>query len=416
MLRPFLSYQWNDKRLVDRIARALVETGMKPILDQWEFIPGESLTKSMNRGIQSASAFVLFWSKSAAGSKNVEYERELGLVEMKKRDDFRIICVLFDDTPPPDEHLFRLYINWQQRRRSFDQNVQQLSRAIRGQSLVQPPRALKHPQEREKRGELCFIYARDFAALKSAMSVVGDRLDSGPSESPAGLFITARIDRQTEATLTRSDSVSVYRKPHHKVETSKRKCIYVTQTKDVKRLEEIIGMDIESVRNWEATSMGLYIEADVSDQMIDHMRLLPSVTVFDEAQHALTDDDRRLHDRMQWSKRAALAAVSNTEFESVEEFAAAITAEFENICLVDLALKNVKVAVRDRCYSVHITMSCHESATPQQGSNTVNINDIMEGMKVFVATDRNIDAEDINFSITPVVCTDGIVITIEYSW
>lgn len=94
MLRPFLSYQWDDKSLVERIARALVETGMEPILDEWEFIPGEPFTKSMNRGIKSASSFVLFWSKNAARSKNVEYEREVGSVEMKKRDGFRIICVL----------------------------------------------------------------------------------------------------------------------------------------------------------------------------------------------------------------------------------------------------------------------------------------------------------------------------------
>ncbi len=415
MLRPFLSYQRNDKRLVDRIARALVEAGMEPILDEWDFIPGKSLTKSMNKAIESASVLVLFWSESAAASKYVEYERELGLMEEKKRDGFRIICVRFDDTPPPAEHSFRLFIDWQQgQRRSkiFEQNVLKLSRAIHGQPLKQPPR--KRPQESERRSELLFIYARDFSTLNSAMSVVGDRLESGPNHSPAGPFITARIDRQTAATLERSESVSVYRKPRHKVETSKRKCIYVVQTEDAKRLEEIIGMGIGDVRNWEATSMGLYIEADVSDQMIPQIQLLPSVTVFDEAQHALTEDDRRLHDRMKWSKRAAITAVSNTKFESVEEFGAATTAEFQNISLVELALKNVRVTVQERCYVVRIAMSCHE--TPQQGSNTENLNDILQGMKAFVAGDRNVDVEDIDFSIRPVVCTDGIVLIIEYSW
>ena len=207
----------------------------------------------------------------------------------------------------------------------------------------------------------------------------------------------------------------MYRKPHHMVETSKRKCIYVTQTKDAKRLEEIIR--IEDGRNWEATSIGLYIEADVSDQVISQIQSLPSVTVFDEAQHALTDDDRWLHDRMKWSRRATIAAISNTKIESVEQFAAAVTAEFQNICLVDLTLKNVKVfTVRDRRYSIYITMSHHESATPQRGSNTVNMNDIIEGMRTFVAIDRNIKAEDIDFSITRAVCTDGIVVTIEYAW
>ena len=410
MLRPFLSYQWDDKEFVHRVAEALVETGMEPILDEWYFVPGDPLTTSMNKAIKSASAFVLFWSESAKRSKNVEYEREVGLMETKERDDYRIVCVLLDDTKPPYEQLFRLRINWQKGKtgsKLFGQNAQKLARAIRGQSLVQPPR-------KKESAELCFIYATDFAALKSAMSVVGDRLESEPIQSPAGPFVTARIDRETEETLTRSESVWVYCKPHHTAETSKIKYIYVTQDNDVKRLEEIVR--IEDARNLEATNLGLYVEADVSDQVIAQIQSLPSATVFDEPKHTLTDDDRWIHDQMQWSKRAALAAVSITGFESVEEFADAVTAEFQNICLVELTLKNVEVTVGDRNYYIHLTMSHHETATPHQGANTVNMNDIVKGMRVFVAADRNINPEDIDFSISPVLCTDGIVMSIEYAW
>ena len=82
--KPFLSYQWNDKALVTRIAEGLLSHAMEPILDVWEFVPGESLTKAMSSGIETSTAFVLFWSKHSARSDNVEYERELGLTALRK--------------------------------------------------------------------------------------------------------------------------------------------------------------------------------------------------------------------------------------------------------------------------------------------------------------------------------------------
>ena len=140
--RPFLSHQWNDKVLVVRIAKGLVGHGMEPILDVWEFVPGESLTKAMSSGIESSTAFVLFWSRHSAKSDNVEYERELGLTALRKRDEYRAICVRLDDTPLPSEHSFRLYLDWRKGQRegkTFDRNLTYLARAIRGLPLEEKP-------------------------------------------------------------------------------------------------------------------------------------------------------------------------------------------------------------------------------------------------------------------------------------
>lgn len=89
----------------------------------------------MSSGIKDSTSFVLFWSKNAAGSHNVEFERELGLNEIIKRPGYRIICVLLDDTPSPEEHSYRLYIDWRQGKRKsrvFNNKLNSLCQALTG--------------------------------------------------------------------------------------------------------------------------------------------------------------------------------------------------------------------------------------------------------------------------------------------
>lgn len=140
--KPFISHQWKDKGLVQKIVDGLIAKGMEPILDIWKFIPGDSLRKSMSAAIEASSSFVLFWSKNAAKSENVEFERELGLNEMRKKPGYRVICVLLDNTPPPTEHSYRLYIDWRRGKRKskiFDTNLKSLYRAIIGDAPVKTP-------------------------------------------------------------------------------------------------------------------------------------------------------------------------------------------------------------------------------------------------------------------------------------
>lgn len=417
--RPFLSHQWSDKPLVRRIAEGLIEMGMQPILDIWEFVPGDSLAKSMNEGVRSATAFVLFWSKHSAMSDNVEYEREIGLVEMKKRDNFRVLCVLLDETPPPTEHSFRLYIDWRRghrRGRLFDQHLSYVARAIQGQSIEERPATiLPNSSAQADIAEIRYVYAGNYDALKTAISVVGDCLISGPSQSPAGPYFVARIHPRAEASLEQLQSVWVYAKPRHDVDVSSRKCIYVVQTDDVPKLEEIVG-SIDDAVNWEATSLGLYLEVDMSPEQVARIQSLPSASVFDEPQHVVTDGDRSVHDQMLWSKRAADGAIEVAEFQSLEEFADAVTDEFQNICLVELARNKVDASAGEGSYSISIVMSHDETATPQQGSGTANLNKIIEGMKPYVGSECNTDPATIESEMKPIMCTDAIVLSVLYSW
>lgn len=83
LITPLLSHQASDKKFLSRVAEGLIQKGLKPIMNIWEFIPGDSLLESMNIGIQSSTSLVLFWSKHSAKSEYVKIERELGLQALK---------------------------------------------------------------------------------------------------------------------------------------------------------------------------------------------------------------------------------------------------------------------------------------------------------------------------------------------
>ena len=401
-----------------RIAKALLEKGIDPILDEWEFIPGKSLTKSMDEGIKVASAFILFWSKHSALSGNVGYEREIGLMETKKRDDFRVICILLDDTPPPTEHSFRLCIDWRQgkcRSKSFSKNIDQLSRAISGLPLEKRPEIEMHPVNHEGSEMLRFVYASDFSALNNARNILEGKLESEPKQSPAGPYFKAKVNPHIEAKLRSLESVWVYSKQRHESEEPIRKYIYIEQVEDVDKFQEIVG-NIEDAPNWEATNRGLYLEADVVPDQINAIELLPSVSIFDEPQHILTDQDKRVHELLQWSKRASNLATSEPNYDSVELFAAAVTKEFQNICLVELDLSDIDVSAGEHHYSIQLTMSHATNAKPQLGQASENLDKMIKSMTAFVGSESHVNENQIEYDINPVMSTDGLIIMINYSW
>lgn len=90
-----------------------------------------------------------------------------------------------------------------------------------------------------------------------------------------------------------------------------RKFVYIVQTGDVPKFEEVAGK-IEDALNWEATNLGLHVEVELSPEECSLIESLPSVSVFNEVQHVLTDGDREVHRQMLWSKQAADEHKSHT--------------------------------------------------------------------------------------------------------
>ena len=84
----------------------------------------------------------------------------------------------------------------------------------------------------------------------------------------------------------------------------KRYYVYIRQTTDIPRFEEVAGK-VADAPNWEACSLGLHVEVDLSADDLRQLESLASVAVFKTKQHVLTEADRAIHDRLGWSKRAS---------------------------------------------------------------------------------------------------------------
>ena len=79
------------------------------------------------------------------------------------------------------------------------------------------------------------------------------------------------------------------------------KFCYIGNTRDIEKFETIAGK-IERAPNWEATRLGLHVEVELTSYQVHQLGELDSVTVFDEKQHILSDDDIRMHKVTGWSK------------------------------------------------------------------------------------------------------------------
>lgn len=82
-----------------------------------------------------------------------------------------------------------------------------------------------------------------------------------------------------------------------------RKFVYIGHADDIPKFEEVAGK-VEDAMNWEATRLGLHVEVDLTPEQTSRIQSLPSVSVYDEAQHELTAEEEEMHRRMRWSKRA----------------------------------------------------------------------------------------------------------------
>ena len=81
--------------------------------------------------------------------------------------------------------------------------------------------------------------------------------------------------------------------------------IYIVETTDIAPLEQILGYRIDDATWWEASRLGLYVEADVTAEQCARLEQLPTVSVHCRKQHVVTAADLRTQVAMGWSKAAA---------------------------------------------------------------------------------------------------------------
>ena len=98
-VRAFLSYSSSDRVVVRTVYNAL-RLG-SAWLDHAQIEWGERFLEAIERGIESASDFVLFWSATAAQSEWVRLETHMAFIRMLEERAIRIRVVALDDTELP---------------------------------------------------------------------------------------------------------------------------------------------------------------------------------------------------------------------------------------------------------------------------------------------------------------------------
>jgi hypothetical protein len=138
----FLSHQSSDKDIVRIVGQYLAEEEIEPILDEWSFRKGRSLSKEIELGIGRSTAFVLFWSEAAASSKYVQFEDEMAVAKRIKDDSYLVHLIRLDETPLPERHSFILWHDWRRGKpgsKMFMKHLDSLKRALLGLPEKPPP-------------------------------------------------------------------------------------------------------------------------------------------------------------------------------------------------------------------------------------------------------------------------------------
>lgn len=100
----FLSHSKENREFARKLYEALIAKGVNVFFDEKELKPGDSLVKTITKGINHYDKTILVCSKESLASKWVDYElelvlkKELALMEQKETDDVSLLIpVTIDD-------------------------------------------------------------------------------------------------------------------------------------------------------------------------------------------------------------------------------------------------------------------------------------------------------------------------------
>ncbi len=105
----FLSYAWDDKSAVLAVDQWLRDHGARVLLDERNFLVGESIREEILRWIKAAGVIVCFISKNSKDRHYPKLEREIAET-LRGKGDARVVYFTLDDTILDILQESRLYI------------------------------------------------------------------------------------------------------------------------------------------------------------------------------------------------------------------------------------------------------------------------------------------------------------------
>lgn len=133
----FISYNHNDKLLIDMIARRLeLEFGRNNIFyDAWSIQPGDSIIGKMNEGLEEFTTFFFFISPTSLASKMVSLEWQTAL-HRAVNNNLKFVSVRIADCNPPailsDKQYIDLYGE------GIDSTIEKMKCVVKSESTYHP--------------------------------------------------------------------------------------------------------------------------------------------------------------------------------------------------------------------------------------------------------------------------------------
>lgn len=133
----FISYNHNDKQLIDNIARRLeLEFGRKNIFyDAWSMHPGDSIIGKMNEGLEGFTTFFFFISPNSLKSNMVSLEWQSAL-NRAVNNNLKFVAIKIADCNIPVILSDKLYIDLYNE--GLDDTVEKMKKVVYSESTYKP--------------------------------------------------------------------------------------------------------------------------------------------------------------------------------------------------------------------------------------------------------------------------------------
>lgn len=129
----FLSYNAKDKPIVGELAQRLKGDGLRVWFDEWEIMPGDMITRTIDRGLEQSRVMLLCMSKNSLGAGWTDMEAGTFRFRDPANIRRRFIPLRFDNSEIPAPLAQFAYVDW--RTKSTDE-YKKLVRTIKDSPAV----------------------------------------------------------------------------------------------------------------------------------------------------------------------------------------------------------------------------------------------------------------------------------------
>jgi hypothetical protein len=108
----FISYNHRDRQFVRRLAEDLRRAGIRAWVDEYEILPGDSITEKTTQGINTSDYMLVVVSKNSVNSSWVSKEVSAAFMRDPESSSRRVIPLKIDDTALPPKLGDILYVDF----------------------------------------------------------------------------------------------------------------------------------------------------------------------------------------------------------------------------------------------------------------------------------------------------------------